>query len=327
MDVIYERNGKWQGVLKRWSLDISIGEDDDFELTMPIDASIGVDGSRVPWYGDYVFIPRTEYGGVVDTVSIDTEAGEIAFSGRTWRGILSNKVIKPDAGHDYLTVSGSIEECMYAVISRAGLEGAFTVAGSSGVNVKSYKFARYVNATEGLTALLDAHGLCLRIEKRQSACVLSAVPKAVYSDGVDDNFIDYAMTSGRRPVNHLVCLGEGELKDRVVVHLYADANGNVSETKTFTGVDEVEVVYDSNNKDAAGLREDGTKKLLEYQQDAVAVDLALSDEMRPTIGDEISTSSVAIGITATAKICRIVIKLDYGGQPSVDYTVGSVKLR
>lgn len=328
IDVIYERGGKWQGVLKHWELDASIGEDDDFELRMPIDAAMAVDSTLAPAYGDRVLVPGTEFGGIVDTIAVDTEADEIAFTGRTWRGILSNKVVKPDAGQDYLTVSGTLEECMRRVITRAGLDGAFEVSSASGVTVKSYTFARYVTVTEGLSALLDAHGMCLRIEKAKGKCRLSAVPKATYSKGIDDNFVDYAMSKNIRPVNHLVCLGEGELKDRVVVHLYADASGNVSGSQTFTGVDEVEAVYDSNGQTADDLREDGTKKLKEYQEEAVAVELAPPEGVEPVIGDVVEASSVTVGFTASGKVCRMVLKAKYGdAAPSMDYSINSVKLR
>lgn len=328
IDVIYERDGKWQGVLKHWELDASVGEDDDFELRMPVDMAMAVDSTLAPAYGDYVFVPGTEFGGVVDAIAVDTEADEITFTGRTWRGIMSNKVVKPDAGQDYLTVSGTLEECMRRVITRAGLDGAFEVSGASGVVVESYKFARYVTVTEGLSALLEAHGMCLGIEKAKGKCRLSAAPKAMYSKGIDDNFVDYAMSKNIRPVNHLVCLGEGELKDRVVVHLYADASGNVSGSQTFTGVDEVEVVYDSNGQAADDLREDGTKKLKEYQEEAVAVELAPPEGVEPVIGDVVEASSVTVGLTASGKVCRIVLKAKYGdATPSMDYSVNTVKLR
>lgn len=328
IDVIYERGGKWQGVLKHWELDVSVGEDDDFELRMPVDAAVAVDSTLAPAYGDYVFVPGAEFGGVVDAIAIDTEADEVAFTGRAWRGILSNKVVKPDAGQDYLTVSGALEECMRRVITRAGLDGVFEVSGASGVAVKPYKFARYVTVAEGLSALLETHGMCLGIEKAKGKCRLSAVPKATYSKGIDDNFVDYAMSKNIRPVNHLVCLGEGELKDRVVVHLYADASGNVSGSQTFTGVDEVEAVYDSNGQAADDLREDGTKKLKEYQDEAVAVELAPPEGVEPVIGDVVEASSVTVGLTASGKVCRIVLKAKYGdATPSMDYSVNTVKLR
>lgn len=328
IDVIYERGGKWQGVLKHWELDASIGEDDDFELRMPVDAAMAVDSTLAPAYGDRVFVPGTEFGGIVDAIAVDTEADEIAFTGRTWRGVLSNKVVKPDTGQDYLTVSGTVEECMRVVITRAGLDGVFEVSGDSGATVKSHTFARYVTVTEGLSTLLDAHGMCLRIEKAKGKCRLSAVPKATYSKGIDDNFVDYAMSKNIRPVNHLVCLGEGELKDRVVVHLYADASGNVSGSQTFTGVDEVEAVYDSNGQAADDLREDGAKKLKEYQEDAVAVELAPPEGVEPVIGDVVEASSVTVGLTASGKVCRIVMKAKYGdATPSMDYSINTVKLR
>jgi hypothetical protein len=39
------------------------------------------------------------------------------------------------------------------------------------------------------------------------------------------------MTLNNSGVNHLICLGSGELQNRIVVHLYVDADGNISQTQ------------------------------------------------------------------------------------------------
>lgn len=48
----------------------------------------------------------TEIGGIIDAIKLNTESGDITYSGRTWHGIMEGKVLCPDAGQDYLTLSG-----------------------------------------------------------------------------------------------------------------------------------------------------------------------------------------------------------------------------
>ena len=62
-----------------------------------------------------------------------------------------------------------------------------------------------------------------------------------YSSDMNAN---YSMVINKMGVNHLICLGSGELRNRTVVHLYVDGNGNISQTQTFTGLEERAEVLD-----------------------------------------------------------------------------------
>lgn len=330
MDMVCERDGKWIGVLPKWDLEYDSGDTYSMSLSIPSSRAYAVDGTRCPWYGDLVMIPGTEIGGVIDSVTIDTTSTDpsLKFEGRTWRGMLKSSIVRPDKGQDYLIVSGTAEECVSSIISRQGLGDVFEVSGSSGISIDRYQFARYVDAHDGLTAMLKSVGLRMGISKTKGKCVITCIPVQSIDKGVDENFVKYAMSINKRPVNHLVCLGEGELKDRVVVDLYADASGKVSQSQTFTGIDEVAEVYDSNNEDAEGITEAGTKRLEEMQTDSVSVDLSLPEDMDAELGDAVSCRSVDFGLEATSEIARIVVKMsDADKVIRKDFTAGSVKLR
>ena len=78
---------------------------------------------------------------------------------------------------------------------------------------------------------------------------MRAVPITDYSSEYEydsDSDIDFKVKICRNGVNHLICLGKGELKDRMVIHLYVDSAGNVGQTQYYKGIDEVEAVYDSS---------------------------------------------------------------------------------
>ena len=89
------------GVVTEYELDMAWGIDEnDFELSAP--GASGIEpGSRV-------FVPGTEYGGVVSVLCpARTRYGDtIAYKGRTWHGILDDHVIFPPSGRSHLAVSG-----------------------------------------------------------------------------------------------------------------------------------------------------------------------------------------------------------------------------
>lgn len=43
----------------------------------------------------------------------------------------------------------------------------------------------------------------------------------------DASQLDFAIEKNYHPVNHLICLGSGDLKDRHVIHLFTDENGGI----------------------------------------------------------------------------------------------------
>ena len=73
--------------------------------------------------------------------------------------------------------------------------------------------------------------------------VLSVKPITDWTDGADAEHSDVTIKRVVRPYNHLICLGSGELKNRIVLHFYADERGNISTTQTLFGIDERTTTY------------------------------------------------------------------------------------
>ena len=109
--------------------------------------------------------------------------------------------------------------------------------------------------------------MCIRDRYyREGKVHLSAVPLVDYSQDEewDSDQMNFQISSNERPVNHLICLGKGDLSERMVRHLYMDVRGNISETQTFFGVDEVTETYDySNVESEEELITGGTQRLQE----------------------------------------------------------------
>lgn len=290
------------------TLDLAFGEDEnDFQLTVH-EPNIRLEA------GAFVCIDGTEYGGIIDSTggSLESNVPTVTYEGRTWHGLLASRIIQPSSGQDYWTVSGDATDCIQKVIDRIGLGEVMTTspARASGLTVSGYKFDRYTDAYAGLKKMLESCGGKLHMAYDSGMLRLSALPVATYG-GVDSDLLDYSYDRDWHPVNHLICLGTGEGKDRVVVHLYADTEGAVSETQSITGLDEVQAVYDYSNADRGELVEKGWEKL-EALQAQGGVDVRIHDGLDLDIGDIVASHDRLSGIDVTAQVTKKIVKLSHG---------------
>lgn len=220
--------------------------------------------------GYFIYAEDTEYGGIVDAIAVDTDSDEITYSGRTWHGILQGKVLCPDAGSDYLVLNGDANAVLQTIITRIGLSGLFTAPGwVSGITIRDYQVDRYVYAYDAIRKMLRTFHAKLEVKWQNSMIVLSASP--IYDYSQDEEFdasqVDFSLEKKFRVVNHLICLGQGDLRDRAVIHIFTDENGGVQPYTTvsdpvkdadyildtsqqvLTGQDEVAETYDYSNAD------------------------------------------------------------------------------
>ena len=290
------------------TLDLAFGSDEnDFQLTVH-EPNIRLEA------GAFVYVDGTEYGGIIDSTggSLESNVPTVTYEGRTWHGLLASRIIQPSSGHDYWTVSGDATDCIQQVIDHIGLGEVMTTspARASGLTVSGYKFDRYTDAYAGLKRMLESCGGKLHMAYDSGMLRLSAMPIATYG-GVDSDLLDYSYDRDWHPVNHLICLGTGEGKDRIVVHLYADKQGAVSETQSLTGLDEVQAVYDYSNADRAELLEKGREKL-EALQAQGGVDVRIHDGLDLDIGDLVASHDRLSGIDVTAQVTKKIVKLSHG---------------
>lgn len=292
MDVVYmDAYGREIGILPWVEGDFTIGKSNSFQLKVP--KNLGIEQ-------DYrLAIDGQEYGGIIDGVDIDTSADYMTVSGRTWHGMLQNRIIRPNSGQDYYTVSGDVNTILATLVDRLDLSLCLAATEAlSGYTVSNYQFERYVDAYTGIRAMLTSVGCKLRIAYDPSLCraVLSAVKRGSYiDDGVDGDRLDFQIGK-TRPVNHLIGMGKGELKDRAIVDVYADAKGNVSETQTLFGNQLKEETYEAANSEADKLKEDTIKKLQEYQKNLSTC------EMKDVDGDNYDIDDIVGGVYAEQNI-------------------------
>lgn len=310
MDLIYtNQNGEDVGVLLEHELDLAVGEENDFELTVPANQNVCEAGS-------YIYIEDTEYGGIVDSIESDTTDSEVKYTGRTWHGILNSKILVPDPGQDYLVVNGEANSVLRTLLARVNLTGLFTASAStSGLTVSNYKMDRYIAAYDGIKKMLATVSGKLLLSFDGSKVNISAVPIADYTDNdeLDSDRIDFKVKKAHNKVNHLICLGKGELKNRTVVHLYSDENGTISQTQTFTGIHENVATYEnSNSEDETALIEDGTKRFKELlDQDDISVSFSESDDSYD-IGDIVGAYDQISGVSASVVVTKKIVNIRNG---------------
>ena len=308
MDLIYMNSSMQDiGVIKAYNFDLAFGSDENnFEL------KVGVNDHCCD-AGYYVYIEGTEYGGIIDAVTSDTAAEEVTYTGRTWHGILNSKVLCPDSGQDYLTLSGNANTILSTLISRMGLTSIFAASSdTSDLTISNYKMARYITGYDGIRKMLNSVNGKLVMSYNGTKVILSAVPIVDYTDAgvIDSDIMSFSVKKTSRKVNHLICLGQGELKDRTVVHLYADTSGSISQSQTLTGLDEYSAVYDNSSaKTTEDLIKAGSEQLSELQkQDDLSVSLSEGEDVfdvSDIVGAVDNVTGIAISVPISKKIISI----------------------
>lgn len=312
--IVTDATGKPVASHASYTLDLAFGSgENDFDLQVE-DAALKA-GSRI-------MIDGTEYGGIIDDTDVDVDGGlsTVTWHGRDWHGVLASKIIEPDRNNDYLTLSGTIPVIMRTLVSRAGLQGLFTVTEESADHKTTCQFDRYVDLYSGLVKMLRASGLKLRLRNDGDKVSMSAMPVRTIGDSIDSDLIDFTAKQAAHPINHLICLGKGELKDRTVIHWYADAHGTFSHTQTLKGLDERTATYELSNAEADELEDKGRQKFQELRNTST-IDVDIPDGIDADVGDLVTGRDNNTGLVVTAEISKKIVKVS-GGVLTVTYESG-----
>lgn len=344
MDLIFMNANKEDiGVLHDYELDLAFGEDENnFECRMSAKA-------HCCEAGYFLYIDGTEYGGIIDGIESDTTTEEVVYTGRTWHGILGSKIILPlkngEASTDsvtiktvdsngnsmverYLVITGDANACIRFIIDRIGLSDIFIAPDIlSGVFIRSYSFDRFADAYTGIRKMLASAGLKMKMVYSNGKVIVSAVERYDYStdDSFDSDLLGFKVVKKYRTVNHLICLGSGELEKRTVIHLYADTEGNISNTQTQFGLDEYTATYDfSSVESEEELLKNGTEELKRlFAQDELSVDFDGSMDSYD-VGDVVGGEDNVTGVVATAVITKKIVSIE-NGKITVELSTDTVK--
>lgn len=230
MDLIYTDKQKRDiGILEVVYFDMAYGRDEN-NFKAVIDRN-----DHCCEAGSFIYCDGEEYGGVVDSIEVDTKNGEISYIGRTWHGLLESKVICPPDGQDYAVFFGEANNVLGELIEALNLSGLFVAStDNSGINIVSYQMDRYIKGYTAIKKMLREFDAKLKIEWRNGLIVLSAVPRIDYSqdEEFDSSQVNFNLRKNYRPTNHLICTGQGNLRERAVIHLFTDENGGIQPYST-----------------------------------------------------------------------------------------------
>lgn len=306
------RDGREIGVIP-YDVDMEAGGNNTFEIEVPRAACSGeID------YGMRVFVLGTEFGGIVGEIQTMNDPEMVYYRGYLWRGLLKKKIIVPPSGQDYYMISGELNSCIRQLISSVYNDSLMRGCGeSTGVSVSGLQFDRYTDLLSGITKMLASVGYRISIKYVEEGTggfvEIGAVPVVNYSAKIEfseDDEVKFVVDDARNGVNHLICLGQGDLAARTVVHLYADASGNISETQTFFGRDEIAETFDyPSAADSAELINSGKERFAEVLSRKRFDASAGRIETDLQIGDVISGRDYVTGINIVKPIERKILQI------------------
>ncbi len=281
--------------------------DGDFEIGYPGAASNTLQFSGVfPSSCGGMYLPGTEFGGLFEYHYEKTGSNVITKKGYTWRGLLSQSIIIPDPGNDYKVVSGDANAVIKSLLQDL-LGGFFYVPDEeSGITITNYTFPLYCTTLDGLMTMLDEYGARLYIHADKTAAgeavrvTAEAAPKQTLIGTLsEDSPVPLTYTDNQMGINHLVCMGSGQLQNRLRVDLYADNKGRISTTKYYTGFKERTAYYDYSSADSvSSLTSYGKKRLKELMSgQSLQVDsVNVENEVGDLISGYVNKTSVTVPI-------------------------------
>lgn len=324
MELIFtDINGYQVKMLSDYNADFDLAGQRTFEVTIP-----AAQYSEDMTYGCRIFEAGAETGGLIGDIYTDTASDTVSLIGLTWRGLMAKKVIRPPAGADYLTVTGELNAIIKQVTT--GMFGDLIIPTSAGTGkvINNYSFDRYTTVLDGLEKMLKIVGYRLKFIYQVGSpggagwVEVGAVPIVDRSGEIElsqDNRLNFTIEDDRTGVNHLIVGGTGDLKDRVIVDLFVQADGSISQTQHYRGLNEIVEFYDfPASGDTTELAAAGEKYLAEiaskktFRMDVERLDIDID------IGDIIGGRDYITGLTVKKALANKIITVT-NGLVTVDY--------
>lgn len=330
----YEDGQATSGYLTHYQGDFEISTDsengqNDFEITMPIPDDGELLYSDTGAYTVEVGVPHTEWGGKITGATIDAKAGVVTYKGFTWRGYLTQTIIQPPYGVDYMVGSGTLQQIMEWDIP---WEPDVAIKSTPSTGNRTFTFNRYVTSLEGATALLNSINQNYRIYiayeesddpdlEGMHEIQVSVAPTKNVTDLIqvsqDYGDIPLTITYAHDTPKHLICLGQGELAERQVAHWYLTSDwqltpyGDDPESPEYVYPYPEEVYDNSNSTDIVN---DGKKKMLEILANHRQIEVNLEGLEGVGLNNIISAKDELTGVTITAEVTGVIWRVENYGE-------------
>lgn len=331
MEMIYTNADREDiGMLSKLAnIDFEVGtilsdSSNDFQITMPADVwDSSFDYKSII----YENTKDSEVGGMILGKTSNTATNKIILHGVNWRGLIATKIIVPPSGTTHYQARGDANAFIKDIL-KDQFDGL--IVGSDELcGITVYRDLRYINMLQGIEKTLADSNLKIKIsfDIENVKAVVSAVPIEVFED------IEYSQDYGfnliakdvRNGYNHCVCLGKGELLDRMIVDLYKLSDGTIVSDKTTAlndgifGLNERTIIYENTNaEDENDLIDGGTDKL-EENSNELSMEISNVDDVE--VGDIVGARDRITGIQMRKKISSKLYK-GYMDRVKIDYKVG-----
>lgn len=274
-----------------------------------------------------IYIPDTEWGGIIEYDEGTTDSESLTLKGWTWRGLLSQEIIEPPAGSDYKIVSGELNVIIRDILSEV-LGGFFTVPNvNTGKSITSHQFKLYATVLEGLMDMLSDCGYRLKVYAKKAEAggrvqvFCEAVPAVTIEGQYDeDTGLGLRFIRSQMGINHLVCMGTGQLQDRQRVDLYVQEDGSIGKTQYYTGFLERTAYYDYNNAESLDELEESGKKRLRELAGYKKLEITDVEGQSLEIGDIVIGRHRSMGITVEKPVIKKILTIQ-GGKETIEYQV------
>ena len=254
MDLVYaNKNLVDQGVLQDYSFDMEYGKGstNDFQCKVQ-------NYNHVCDQDFILYIENTEYGGIIDRIESDVKTGEVTYSGRTWHGLLNSFVIEPPVGAIYRIFNGNAEDVLQEIINLTGVASMFEVSHElTEMEIKNAT-CRYEKAYDLIIRIMSENQCKIKCYWKNGKIHIWAYGLDNYAirDEFDNTQVPFKVGITYNEVNHMICLGQGEGRNRAVIHLFYDDYGNLKPyTRVLNPVRDSDYILDKSQQVLTGREE------------------------------------------------------------------------
>lgn len=314
MDLIaVDSNKRERFTLSGYSADFANGDENSFSVETHIE-----EYSR---FNDILFlsVDKTEFGGRINNIFVDTYEKKLKLTGKTWRGMLEEKIIIPPDKKYYIG-SGQPYMIMSRILSYTGLSSLFKVKYFEAADISKYQFERYCTVLEGFTAFLKSINKCLTVSFNKGYVYLSA--EDLIENEIDNYDCHIEISKDILPINHLICLGAGELENREVLNLYLQEDGSIGKTQFYTYLEERIAVYDYPNCESISELEAGGIKRFEELLESESSSFSLQ-EKEINIGQNVTTYEHITGTALKKCVSKKILSLK-NSKGEISYEVSDI---
>lgn len=269
--------------------------------------------------GDFLYIDGTEWGGPVDVVCHDTAARKITLEGPTWRGLLLQRVIEPDAGAAFRTILPMDANAALQTLLGNAYNWLFAVDETkTGVLVDgAFCYPLLLDAMETILAKAEMR-LRVSYEASLKRVLLRAEPIADYSHEIDLS-VDYGVhiktALGRLEHYHrIIVLGGGDPRLSLSVYRLEDGQTTTECPADWDFINERATILDAGTTDAPEqLLDNAMKRMEEFsKKETIEMDTSKTT-LSLRLGDKVSARDRVTGLAAVASVTEMVLSMDAKG--------------